>query len=80
MARTVYGLHPGALGKQRSSNMQAPPTSKTAPLQPKNRSDYVKHILMMKRWDADYAREALKNYDAQLPELELMQGVRQALK
>ena len=60
--------------------MQAPPTGKTAPLQPKNRDNYVKHILMMKQWDADYAREALKSYDAQLPEIELMQAVREALK
>ena len=60
--------------------MQTPPTGKTAPLQPKNRGDYVKHILMMKQWDADCARDALKWYDKQLPELELMEAVRQALK
>lgn len=60
--------------------MQTPPTGKAAPLQPKNRGDYVKHILFMKQWDADCAREALKSYDAQLPELELMQAVREALK
>lgn len=60
--------------------MQASSTGKTAPLQPKNRGDYVKHILFMKQWDADYAREALKSYDAQLLEMELMQAVREALK
>ena len=60
--------------------MQTPPTGKTAPLQPKNRGDYVKHILMMKQRDADCARDALKWYDAQLPELKLMAGVREALK
>ena len=80
MAGTVYGLHLGALGKQRISNMQASPTSKAAPLQLKNRGDYVKHILMMKTYDQDYARDALKQYDKLLPELELMAGVREALK
>jgi len=40
----------------------------------------IQHIIMMKTYDKDYAREALKSYDAQLPELELMEAVRQALK
>ena len=60
--------------------MQTPSTGKTAPLQPKNRDDYVKHILFMKQWDADCARDALKWYDKLLPELELMDGVREAMK
>ena len=40
----------------------------------------MKHILMMKTYDQDYARDALKQYDKLLPELELMAGVREALK
>jgi len=40
----------------------------------------ITHILHMKTLDADYARFALKQYHAQLPWLELMDGVRDALK
>lgn len=40
----------------------------------------IQHIIMMKTYDKDYARDALKWYDKQLPELELMESVRQALK
>ena len=44
------------------------------------RARIIHHILFMKNLDPDYAREALKSYDTQLPGLELMQGVRDALK
>ena len=44
------------------------------------RDDYICHIMQMKKWDADYARQALIWYDKQLPWLELMQGVRDALR
>ena len=44
------------------------------------REKLISHILWMKSFDVDYAREALKQYDTQLPSLELMQGVRDALK
>ena len=44
------------------------------------REKLISHILWMKSFDVDYAREALKHYDTQLPGLELMQGVRDALK
>ena len=44
------------------------------------RARIIHHILMMKNLDPDYAREALKSYDAQLPSFELMAGVRDALK
>ena len=44
------------------------------------RARIIHHILFMKNLDPDYAREALKQYDTQLPDLELMQGVRDALK
>ena len=60
--------------------MQTPPARATTPIQPLNRDDYVKHILDMKKQDQDYARYALKQYDTQLPDLELMTGVRDALK
>lgn len=44
-----------------------------------SRDDYICHILQMKQWDADYAREALIWYDQQLPDMRLMDGVREAL-
>ena len=44
------------------------------------REKIISHILMMKAIDVDYARYALKQYDTKLPDLELMQGVRDALK
>lgn len=44
------------------------------------RARIISHILMLKQHDPDYARFALKQYDAQLPDLELMAGVRDALK
>ena len=43
------------------------------------RDDYICHIMQMKKWDADYAREALIWYDQQLPDMRLMDGVREAL-
>ena len=44
------------------------------------RARIIHHILKIMKQDKDYAREALKHYDTQLPGLELMQGVRDALK
>ena len=44
------------------------------------RQDYINHILAMKQTQPDYAREALKYYDALLPWAELMQGVRDTLR
>ena len=44
------------------------------------RSDYIAHILMMRKYDPDYAREALRRYHAAMPWLELLNGVRDALR
>ena len=44
------------------------------------RARIIHHILFMKTLDPDYARDALKRYDALLPDFDLMDGVRQALK
>ena len=44
------------------------------------RERLIEHILMMKTLDPDYAREALKRYHAELPWLDLTNGVRDALK
>ena len=44
------------------------------------RARIIYHILKIMKQDKDYAREALKQYDTQLHGLELMQGVRDALK
>jgi len=44
------------------------------------REKLIKHIMKMKQQDQDYAREALRWYHARLPELDLMAGVRDALK
>jgi len=44
------------------------------------REKLIKHIMKMKQTDADYAREALRWYHARLPDLDLMAGVRDALK
>ena len=44
------------------------------------RQDYICHILSMKTLDADYARAALKWYDKTLPHMELMEGIRAALR
>lgn len=38
------------------------------------------HILEMKKTQPDYARESLKRYNDLLPWLDLMAGVRDALK
>jgi len=50
------------------------------PSQATYRQTLIAHILHMKTLDADYARFALKQYHTQLPWLELMDGVRDALK
>lgn len=44
------------------------------------REKIIKHIMKMKQTDADYARAALRWYHASLPDLDLMAGVRDALK
>lgn len=44
------------------------------------RQKLIKHIMKMKLSDTDYAREALRWYHARLPDLDLMAGVRDALK
>lgn len=43
-------------------------------------ADFVTHILMMRKFDPDYARQALVEYDRQLPWMGLMDAVREALK
>lgn len=40
----------------------------------------IAHILRMMRLDIDYARHALRWYHQILPDLDLLEGVRQALK
>ena len=51
-----------------------------ATLMPDLRTRLINHILAMKTKQPDYAREALKSYDALLPELKLMDGVRAQMK
>ena len=43
------------------------------------RNRLITHILWMKNFDEDYARWALKNYEAMAPELELIKGVKERL-
>lgn len=40
----------------------------------------IAHILMMRKLDPDYARQALRDYAALLPWLDLVEGVREALR
>lgn len=44
------------------------------------RARIINHVFTMKNLDPDYARYALQQYATQLPDLDLMQGVRDALK
>ena len=44
------------------------------------RDDLINHIMHMKTLDPDYARYALSQYTDMLPEMELMAGVREAMK
>ena len=44
------------------------------------RQQIIEHILTMMKSDIDYARWALKHYHAEMPWLDLMQGVKDALK
>lgn len=44
------------------------------------RDRLIEHILHMKTLDEDYARWALKKYHEQMPWLDLLNGVREALK
>lgn len=44
------------------------------------RESLIAHIMRMKETQPDYARAALKYYDALLPWLGLMDGIRKALK
>lgn len=50
------------------------------PSQVTYRKTLIAHILMMKTLDPDYARWALVQYANALPWLDLMSGVRDALK
>ena len=45
-----------------------------------DRATIIDHILKMKAFDPDYARYALRRYSDMLPWLDLMAGVRDALK
>jgi len=44
------------------------------------RTRLIQHIMTMKQTDPDYAREALKAYCEMLPDYDLMDGVRQAMR
>ena len=44
------------------------------------REQLIKHILAMKQLDETYARHALKHYNKLLPDWQLNDGVRDALK
>jgi len=44
------------------------------------REALIQHILNMKTLDPDYARYALQKYHQMLPDFDLMNGVREALK
>lgn len=44
------------------------------------RKRLIDWILEMKKTQPDYAREALKHYHAEMPWLDLMNGVKDALK
>lgn len=44
------------------------------------RETLVAHILMMRAFEPDYAREAMLRYHAMMPWLELLDGVREKLK
>ena len=44
------------------------------------RERLIQHILFMKKLEPDYARDALKRYHAEMPWLDLMAGVMDALK
>ena len=44
------------------------------------RQQLITHILTMMQLDIAYARWALKNYNALLPDLNLSAGIRDALK
>lgn len=44
------------------------------------REQLITHILKMKQLDETYARWALKQYNALLPDMKLNDGVRDALK
>lgn len=43
------------------------------------RERLIEHILMMKTFDPDYAREALKRYHESMPWLDLYKGIREEL-
>ena len=44
------------------------------------RETIINHILTMKNLDPDYAREALRYYNALLPWMELNKGVKEAMQ
>jgi hypothetical protein len=45
-----------------------------------NRDVLINHILTLMQLDIDYARYALRQYHAMLPWMDLMSGVREAMK
>ena len=45
-----------------------------------NRDDLINHILILMKLDIDYARYALRQYHAMMPWMDLMAGVRDAMK
>ena len=49
------------------------------PSQQALKTELIAHILNMRTLDIDYARYALKRYAEQLPHLDLMAGVREAM-
>lgn len=45
-----------------------------------DRNDLINHILMMMKFDIEYARYALRQFNQWLPGIDLINGVRTALK
>lgn len=48
--------------------------------EPPFRTRLIDHILWLKNKDPDYARQALKSYHEAMPWLDLMQGIKDALR
>lgn len=44
------------------------------------RDRLIEHILHMRQYDPDYARAAMLDYHAAMPWMDLLNGVKQALK
>ena len=43
------------------------------------RDEIIEHILFLKKWDVEYARESLSRQHHWRPELDLKNGVREAI-